>query len=213
MTRPHRIKEKCVMCGHEQNHTELMSTNSFGYMDLDTRPPEMARSTLKYMIQMCENCAYANEEISEMIKGIDPEDLKTASYKAVLNDDKINRTAKAFLLAGQLYRQVKKFKTSGLHHLGAAWTFDDLEEQDNAKQARDKAIEDINKHVERSDNTNLSVMRVDLYRRNGRFKEAEEAAEQLIGQGVKDIMKKVLKLQIKLCQDKDDRCHTVEEAL
>ncbi|MCR5143090.1 MAG: hypothetical protein K6C68_11315 [Ruminococcus sp.] len=44
------IKEdmKCTCCGKKFGVASLESTNRFGYMDLDTRPPEMMRSTMMY---------------------------------------------------------------------------------------------------------------------------------------------------------------------
>ena len=207
-------KKKCAICGHEQKYTEVGSTNTFGgYMDLDTRPPQMKRSTLIYDIQMCEKCAYSNGDISELISGINSEDLKTANYKAVFNDGGIDEHAKAFLLAGYLYQRVNQHMVAGIYYLNAAWVFDDSEDKDHAKRARNKAIDNISKYVEESADINFGAMTVDLYRRNGRFKEAKETAEQLIDYGVEDILKKVLKLQIRLCDDNDDSCHTVEETL
>ena len=46
MTTVDEAKRKCALCGETSTHIEVMSTNTFGGVpDLDTRPPEMMRST------------------------------------------------------------------------------------------------------------------------------------------------------------------------
>jgi len=41
MTTIHQEQVSCAVCGSAQMVMELGSTNAFGAMDLDTRPPEM----------------------------------------------------------------------------------------------------------------------------------------------------------------------------
>jgi hypothetical protein len=41
MTTIHQEEVSCAVCGSAQRVMELGSTNAFGSMDLDTRPPEM----------------------------------------------------------------------------------------------------------------------------------------------------------------------------
>ena len=210
----YKVKKKCAVCGHEQNFVEVASTNTFGgYMDLDTRPPQMKRATLVYEIQLCNKCSYSNSDISELIIGITTNVLKSANYQTVANNSNIDRNAKAFLLAGHLYFLTRQYKIAGIYFLNAAWVFDDLKEKEYAKRARKKAAENISKYVEESADVDFAALTVDLYRRNGDFKEAEETARQLLDYGVEDILSKALNLQIKLCKTKDDACHTLGEAL
>jgi hypothetical protein len=211
MTTIFRKKKKCALCGHERECYEVASTNSFGPMDLDTRPPEMQRSTINHWVQMCEKCGYSNTYVDELIPGIGPDDLKTEEYEAILNDSGINKLPKAFLLAGHLYSKINDFKIARTMYLHAAWAFDDLKKSNLAKQARNKAIESIGKCLTDSDNVNIAVVSVDLNRRSGRFEEAEEIANRLIGNGAEDFLKKVLEFQIELCRNKDDKRHTVGE--
>ena len=211
MTTIRGTTKKCAVCGHEQSFTEIMSTNRFGYMDLDTRPPEMERSTIRYAVQLCEECAYSSRDISKMIDGITSEDVEAEDYRAIADDTKTDKLAKAFLLAGHLYAAAEHRRSAGISYLNAAWVFDDLKEKDNAKQARARAIENIAAYTEGSEDIGLRTMLVDMHRRNGEFEEAERIARQLIAQGAEDLIAEVLELQIKLCAGKDDRCHTVEE--
>jgi len=207
-------KKKCAVCGHEQVYMEVKSTNTFGgHIDLDTRPPEMKRSALIYEIQLCDKCSYSNGDISELIIGITADVLKAANYQVVATNSKIDRNAKAFLLAGHLYHLAGQYKIAGVYFLNAAWVFDDLGEKEYALRARNKAIENITKYVEDSADVEFGALTVDLYRRNGDFEEADETARQLLDYGVEDILSDILKLQIKLCKAKDDSCHTIGEAL
>lgn len=43
---------KCPYCNTKVEITHLGSTNAFGAMDLDTRPPEMQRSTILIEIKL-----------------------------------------------------------------------------------------------------------------------------------------------------------------
>ena len=63
MSRIISSKRTCAVCGKEHVFNVVMSTSSFGSMDLDTRPPRMKRDTLKYEIQMCDHCLYSNSGV------------------------------------------------------------------------------------------------------------------------------------------------------
>ena len=126
MTRLDQRIQKCAVCGAEKKVIDIMSTSSFGPMDLDTRPPMMARSTLKHQIQYCENCHYSNNNISSKIRGFDKVMLASKEYLDIVNKD-INKTAKAFILSGQLKSNVYDYKDAGFQCLKAAWFFDETE--------------------------------------------------------------------------------------
>lgn len=53
MTTMYEEDFESYVCGTKSNHMAIGSTNSFGSPDLDTRPPEMARSTIYQFIQRC----------------------------------------------------------------------------------------------------------------------------------------------------------------
>jgi len=206
-------EKKCAMCGHVEEYRELCSTNQNGYVDLDTRPPETARSALKYDVQLCEECGFSNGDISKKIEGINVEDLNETQYRATFKDNSTDACAKAFLLSGHLYQNAGQFRTAGICFLKAAWVFDDKRKKDHSMQARNRAIENLNKYFDKSSEINLNAVLVDIYRRVGRFEEAEEIAGRLIEQGTEDTIKKILRFQIKLCQKKNPRCHTVKKVL
>lgn len=204
-------KKICVMCGQEHHFNEVISTNAMGYMDLDTRPPMMKRSTLQYEIQMCDKCFYSNRDIETRIPGLNDDILVSPEYLHVANNDEINPTAKAFWLAGLLQLSLANYKEAGISFLKAAWIFDDLLENDNAKLARSAAHKYLSVYVEASEDINLAVLSVDLQRRMEDFAGASETAKQLISYGVGDFLAKILELEIKLCDKSDASCHNVGE--
>ena len=211
MSRIISSKRTCAVCGKEHVFNVVISTSSFGSMDLDTRPPRMKRDTLKYEIQMCDHCLYSNSDIETLFPNFDAEMLKTPEYIEVANNSEIDATAKAFFLAGLLQAYHENYRDAGIYFLNAAWIFDDLNEHDFAVLARRQSHEFLSMFVEETEDVNLAVLTVDLQRRVGDFNDAIETAEQLIEYGVDEFLEKILKLEIKLCTNADASCHNVGE--
>ncbi len=65
MTRIFEQEVECCVCQEKSKHMIIGSTNSFGSPDLDTRPPEMKRSTLSLWIQRCPSCGYSSPDLSD----------------------------------------------------------------------------------------------------------------------------------------------------
>ena len=76
----------CGHCGTENEVIELGSTNSFGSMDLDMRPPPMERDTLAQQIHRCQGCGYCAPDLGERI-GADGL-LESDNYRALLADER-----------------------------------------------------------------------------------------------------------------------------
>ena len=70
------VESVCYVCGKMSEQMVLVSTNQFGYPDLDLRPPEMERSTMDWWIEECPHCGYVAPDLSE----------KTAITKEWLNN-------------------------------------------------------------------------------------------------------------------------------
>jgi hypothetical protein len=65
MTTLHKQKIECAVCGTETEYTGIGSTSAFGSMDLDTRPPELERSTIFAWVQRCPECGYCASDVSQ----------------------------------------------------------------------------------------------------------------------------------------------------
>ena len=69
MTTLDEAKKKCAVCGKISAHFEVTSTNTFGAPDLDTRPPEMMRSTMDMWVQECPSCGYLSGGSEKLREG------------------------------------------------------------------------------------------------------------------------------------------------
>jgi tetratricopeptide (TPR) repeat protein len=203
--------KKCAICGHEQTYMLILSTNEFGYMDLDTRPPEMARSTLRFDIQHCEHCHYVNDNISKKPRWLDEKVLSSQEYLAIANDRALDETAKAFLLACYLNATEGRFAQAGSLALKAAWIFDDNREIEQARSARNKASEYFSRYLSKKEDLGVATMKVDIDRRAGNFETAKEAAQKLFESDEMSLIKEILRYELSLIEVKDTRCHTVGE--
>lgn len=206
-----RSSQKCILCGFESEFTVVNSTNAFGTMDLDTRPPEMKRSLLKYEIQECPHCHYANIDISLNDIGVRSNDLSAVAYLQMANDKKIDAAAKSFLLAGYLHAKFQHYREAGILYLKAAWIFDDRGDEAYAIRARKKSVENIVKSVNESEDLHLAVLSVDLFRRIGEFDQALEAIDDVLQISPDEFLVKILNFERTLIDNKDTRCHNVRE--
>ena len=206
-----REKTVCAVCGKEHEFMKIMSTNSMGYMDLDTRPPEMQRSTICYQIQLCDRCYYANTSIDYLVPGFTKDVLESEGYLAVARDVAIPSTAKAFLLAAILYENARDYRSAGSLYLKAAWIFDDCRDAERARSARLESYKMLLRSHRKDVDT--SVMSVDILRRAGEFSTAKEIAEKLLETKINDFLADILKFQIKLAEAEDSKCHTVGEVV
>lgn len=64
------VSSKCYVCGKTLKYKTWMSTNQFGSPDLDTRAPEMARSTMFMWVKCCPSCGYCASDVSEGPLGV-----------------------------------------------------------------------------------------------------------------------------------------------
>src|SRR5690349_6640199 len=55
----------CSFCHTPSEQNLIGSTNSFGAPDLDTRPPEMMRSTMPLWVQECPHCGYVAKDLAQ----------------------------------------------------------------------------------------------------------------------------------------------------
>jgi len=115
MTTHYEKKVRCSECGAENEYTCIGSTNVFGSPDLDTRPPEMQRSTTFAPIQRCPECGYCASEVSTT----HPEARAVVGgkeYRDQLNDPTYPELANSFLCKAMVDRESKDFSA-------ATWAF------------------------------------------------------------------------------------------
>jgi hypothetical protein len=223
MTTVGNSTEKCLVCGNVSDHGVIMSTNSFGAADLDCRPPEMKRSTIKYSVHRCPQCGYCSWDISEEKEKISDiiDIVHSEEYQKQLNNIDFPDKANEFLCRSILEEKAGNCDSAFFNALHAAWICDDKGNNEAAISCRNKAVstslsriipgKDIIDDEEKSQN----LIIIDLLRRTGRFRDAldyiDSFREKNNYEQYNDFQKKIISLQKSLVEVKDDKIHKMSE--
>ena len=217
MTTLHNEKVICSLCDKENEFTEIMSTNQFGSPDLDTRPPEMKRSTIYTWVQQCSGCGYCASNIS--IKRPEAQEVVIGhEYKNTLKDPSYSKLAVSFLCEAILDKESNNYFDATWALIHAAWVCDDNNHEEQAMACRRKAVDMLKlaeKHsqqVRDHDEANTALL-ADLLRRSRLFDQARQVISKKISQISNDTIARILDYQIQLLDKNDSSCHTIAEAL
>ncbi len=206
------VDKKCAVCGNVFDTTVIMSTNAFGYPDLDFRPPEMQRSTMWHWVHRCPKCGYTAFDI-ETPTDITEEWLceymipqfESMNFKSEL----AGLFFRAHLIADRKNDKSEMFDSA----LYAAWACDDAGDEENAVFCRKLAIHALGKIDDASVITinRKALIMADLLRRCSCF----GAVVQLL-QTTKfrdENEEKIRLFQIKKAEEKDSSCYRTFDAL
>lgn len=125
MTTLYRTTVDCSGCLSTHEITLVASTNAFGSMDLDMRPPPMERDTLQYQIHRCPACGFAGYKLA-WFEGLDVGLLKNGDYSAVLANKIYPDVANSFRVHGFLKSKANHEVAVISAYLKAARVCDDL---------------------------------------------------------------------------------------
>lgn len=207
----------CGACGLVFTHRALASTNAFGSPDLDTRPPQMRRSTMHAWIQRCPSCGYCSQDISKFNDRLQT-DMQSPAYRSQLADRSYPELASSFICAAMLAEASGRESDAGWSYLHAAWVLDDAEKETSAKECRSKAADRFlpsfssgHSFVKQPGATEAIL--TDCLRRAGRSTEALVIIEQALSKNYEDIIQKILIFQRALIQRGDTKCHLIQDAL
>ena len=212
MTTYYDTTVKCSVCGHENQFTEMGSSNSFGSPDLDLRAPGMIRMTMGCWIQECKNCHYVSHSVSSecpvpvaFIRSAEYLDCDGYAFKSELAR-RFYRQHKLQLLAGNT-----QIAFDALLH--AAWVCDDTQDKANAKIMRELCLPLVTSLISKNEKNgdSLLLMKADLLRRAGMFDELLAEYENVTFHD--DIMNQVLRFQLLKAKERDDACYTVKQAV
>lgn len=201
MTQINTYPFKCPVCENEFEDYVLLSTNQWGPIDLDTRPPEMMRSTMNTWIHECPECGYVARDFDESPK-TDRKFLKSDIYQNI--DFEFEKD-----LAGKFYREyliLKQSESKNTYYplLNCAWVCDDAGDSKNAVKIRKLCIDEIS-----DDDETLALIRLDLLRRSGLFERAvEEYSHRTFSE---DFINKICTFAVMLAKSGDDGCYTLED--
>ena len=217
MTTIFKGKATCGICGEKSEFDVIGSTNAFGSMDLDTRPPAHMRYTINTWVQRCPHCGYCASNIEEASKAADSM-INNQEYQLQLTNDEYPELANSFLCKAKIEKANGNFAQATWSTIHAAWACDDSGDDESAKKCRIKAVELI-KEAELSGQTISDeaeadiAITVDLLRRSGKFDEAFQMIKQKHCDIKDEIFRKLLEFQEELILLSDEQCHTIDEAL
>ncbi len=206
----------CECCRHVFTHQALSSTNEFGSPDLDTRPPEMKRSTMSAWIRRCPSCGYCSRYRT-------PYDAHFAAvvssvpYRLQLADPSYPELAASFACAALLADAVGRQEDAAWAYLHAAWVLDDANKDELAGACRAKAADRFVTCAARGaaqapqKGVPLAIA-VDCLRRAGLAPQATRLIDSALSQTPEDIIQKVLMLQRTLIARGDTAAHLISEA-
>ena len=208
----------CAICGSEQAVTLIGSTNAAGPMDLDTRPPEMKRSTLHAWVHECEECGYVAADLGDAAEARQTAPLWHA-YLSELNRADRPRVANRFVCRSLFDEAAGDHGAAGWRRLHAAWACDDAGQADEARAQRLAALDCFERaraagqRILHSVIGGDEVVLADLARRAGEFAQAEAYVATGLAQAeVPAQINGLLQLQRKLAVARDTRRHTVDDA-
>ncbi len=214
MTSFYRENVKCQNCDHTSEHECLSSTNQFGSVDLDTRPPEMVRSTLHVQVQKCPECGYCAANISEPTIDLSAV-VASGDYQKQLNNKVVPGLANAFLCMALLQESLGALDRAGWAAVKAAWVCDDAGKIEAAKTSRIRAADLLKRAVaagQRFGNAQTGAQEailVDLLRRAEQFEEAAQQVQVALLLSLEDVIRRILEFQRRLIVNRDSKCYTV----
>lgn len=207
----------CAVCGHRDRYTRLTSSNRFGAPDLDSRPPEMLRSTISLWVQACQVCGYCAPDVSQLPPPGAADLVRSKDYQTLLNSPDFPRLANEFLCWARLLEASDPVR-AGWARLHAAWVCDDAGNQPAAGACRLQAAElwqrvlAAGARLLADIGTDYALL-ADLLRRAGQFEAAEAVCERGLAQDPEQPVHAILKFQRVLSTRRDTARYTVAQAL
>ena len=218
MTIINRVEIECCICGTKINHMDIGSTNTLGGSpDLDTRPPEMQRSTIQYWVQRCPSCGYCSPNLSESADGAE-EIINLTEYQDILKNPDMPEIATSFMALSFEKQLQGKYSDAAWSAIHAAWICDDENHHEASRLCREKAIQMIEKAhansqvIAKQPGASESIT-IDLMRRAGMFQQALEFAESTKEKDIEKIIKHIIEYEIGLIKRKDIDSHKISDAL
>jgi rubredoxin len=208
----------CAVCGAKQTVQKLGSTNSFGAMDLDTRPPEMRRSTMDHWVHECDECGYVAADLGDAGEAGTMTSVWHA-YLAELHSPQRPRLANRLVCRALLDESAGNPAAAGWRRLHAAWACDDAERAEEARMQRRAALalfqraRAAGQHAMKSVAGGDEVLLADIARRAGEFEQATEfCAAGLALPDAPAFVIQLLVLEQELVAARDVGRHRVSEA-
>jgi len=208
-------EERCFICDTPNKYVDIASTNLLGAPDLDTRPPEMMRSTIHYWVRCCVSCGYCAPALSngpEVAGHI----VQSPAYLQQKNNPAYPELANKFLCSALIKEAERDFSSAGWEAIHAAWACDDAQATEAAEKCRKKAIAFFEQA--RAQNASFAqgagveeAILADLLRRSRQFDRVGAVCRQGLAGVPETTVQKILNFQQMLARQQDAGGHTVAE--
>lgn len=217
MTAVYKEKEACRLCGTVSEHIEIGPTKGFGSSDLDTRPPQMIRSTLKFQIRRCPVCGYCAPYLADASNQV-LEIIHSDAYRKQLDNPNYSVLTNSFLCHAIIQHALGAFDQAGWASVSAAWVCDDEQASVLAKQCRLRAIHLFQRckleSIPFASELGIEeAVLADLFRRTGQFDRVPVICHRGIAKKPSAMILQMLNFQIGLARKQDEACHVIDESL
>jgi len=211
MTQIDYIESKCPICGETSSQQILISTNSWGYPDLDLRPAPMQRDTMSTWVFECPHCGYVSNRFDEE-PTITKDFLNSEEYLTCDGIEFEGKLSKRFYRNYLIAKHDNDAKSCFYNLLYCAWDCDDKKDP-NASHIRKLAIPYITELIEKDDEVrnNYLAIKADILRRCGEF---DHLIDEYCDIATDDeTINKVIRFQIAKAKENDISCYTVEDVV
>lgn len=207
----------CAACGAEGNQYAILSMSSFGWPDLDLRPPEMRRSTMFAWLEDCPSCGFVAADIAVITDG-ERLAMGESGWQSLVVGRESGGLANRFRRRAFIEERSGKAGRAAFRTLCAAWVADDEDDLEAARAHRTEAarlfIAALNADPPpgAGDATDWTIQLVDVLRRLGRWEEAADYCQRLIGHHVAKV-DAIGRFQARMIDEGDDRRFTMAIAM
>ena len=199
----------CPVCGESFQFSAMGSTSTFGSMDLDTRPPEMKRSSMCYWLVECPECGYVFAGMRSPAL-VDRSFVDSDRYRECDGYSFENNLSKPFYRHYLIMKEAGEQESACIALLHTVWTCDDGNDS-NAKTLRELLVHEMETLLDSGDNETLEIMKADVLRRSAQFDKLINEYEGK--QYDNELLNNIVKFQLYRAKEHDTGCYTVQHAI
>jgi hypothetical protein len=205
------------VCGTESEQIVTRSTNSIGSPDLDSRPPEMARSTIRTWVQRCPSCGYCAASLDDDSPHV-REAMARPEYDAQLRRQGFTKLANSFCCESLIAAEAGDLARATWSLVHAAWACDDLGRAEAAAECRRRAAEMLQRAESAGQQVadqpgEAAAILVDLLRRAHQMESAAAVLSARRQEASDKVIRRVLEYHSRLIARRDTSEHAIDEAL
>ncbi|PZR13718.1 MAG: hypothetical protein DI532_11145 [Azospirillum brasilense] len=200
---------RCAVCGTESRQPRAAAPPPEQAPDLDLRPGEPLRSTMRFWLQQCPHCGYAAPDITRAHPAV-AQAVAAAPFRALVNETAHPPLARRFLGWAHVLEESGALHAAAEATLQAAWVADDEGLPELSRAWRLEAVALWRSGPPLAPEQAVRV--VDALRRAGVWQDAAHACRLAIAAAT-ETTDEVLALETRLIAAEDGGRHTLASAL